>query len=116
MKNTFEKWNWKTPLWLNQFLAWATLPPIERNFQAINTSLRLLGKEQPLHATAVERAEVLQKTLPIAQNEITILLNEHQSALFSPRKGDETLARRASFTILVQAIYTRIKILILGYN
>ena len=116
LKTTFEKWSWKVPVWLNQFLAWATLPTIERNFHTINTSLKWMGKEQPLHATAIERASVLQKTLPPAASSIEILLNEHQAALFSPRGGDEALARRAAWNILLQAAYARLRILILGYN
>lgn len=116
LKRTFEKWNWKMPTWINQFLVWATLPSIERNFHSINTSLHWLGVKQPIHATAVERAIALQKTLPSASDSIEILLREHQSALFSVRAGDESLARRAAWSILVKAIYARLKIFIMGYN
>src|SRR5690606_20907300 len=68
MKNTFEKWNWKIPNWLNNLLTWANLPSIERHFYAINTSLKWMGLSQPIHATAVERAKSLQKKLPSAND------------------------------------------------
>ncbi|HCR70853.1 MAG TPA: hypothetical protein DIW23_05370 [Anaerolineae bacterium] len=116
LKNTFEKWNWKIPDWLNQFLTWANLPSIERNFHAINTSLQWMGISQPIHATAVERAKALQKKLPSANDSIEVLLREHQSALFSSRGGDEKLARRAAWNILTQTISARLKFFFMGYN
>jgi transglutaminase-like putative cysteine protease len=116
LKNAFEKWNWKIPDWLNDFLTWANLPSIERNFHSINTSLKWMGISQPIHATAVERAKALQKTLPSANDSIEILLQEHQSALFSPRGGDEKIARRAAWNILIQTISARLKFFFMGYN
>src|SRR5690606_16198490 len=110
MKNTFEKWNWKIPNWLNNLLTWANLPSIERHFYAINTSLKWMGLSQPIHATAVERAKSLQKKLPSANDSIEVLLTEHQSALFSIHGGDEKLARRAAWDILIQTISARLKI------
>lgn len=116
MKNTFEKWNWKIPNWLNNLLTWANLPSIERHFYAINTSLKWMGLSQPIHATAVERAKSLQKKLPSANDSIEVLLTEHQSALFSIHGGDEKLARRAAWDILIQTISARLKIFFMGYN
>ncbi len=117
LKTTLEKWNWKTPLWFNQFAAWLTLPSIERNFYAINTSLQWMGMPQPAHATPAERAQALQKALPMARDAIDILLREHQTALFSPHgNANEKLARRAARQILFATISARLKILIMGYN
>lgn len=109
LKYAFEKWDWKIPLWLNNFLIWATLPSVERNFYVINTSLKWFGKEQALHATAIERAHALQKILPTASDSIKILLQQHQYLLFSQHDVDEVLARRAAWDVLYQTFLHIIK-------
>lgn len=116
LKTAFEKWHWIIPHWLGKFLTWASLPSIEKNFHTINISLKWMGASQPLHATAMERAKALQNVLPSANDSIEILLKEYQSALFSPRNGDENIARRAAWNILLQTIYTRLKFFFIGYN
>jgi hypothetical protein len=75
-----------------------------------------MGISQPIHATALERAQALQKALPSANDSIEILLQEHQSALFSPRGGDEKRTRRAAWNILMQTISARLKFFFMGYN
>lgn len=116
LKHAIEKRKWKAPVWLTQFLVWATLPSIERNFQTINISLNWLKITQPIHATAIERANLLQAKLPRAKDSIEILLREHQQAMFSQQTGDESLARRAARKILVQTISARLKTFFMGYN
>jgi len=116
LKTLVERNGWEAPAWLNNWTGWATLTPIERYFHSINASLRWLGKPQPLHITAAERADILKEFLPSAAPSIDILLYEHQSALFSPREGNALIARRAAWTIIYQAIARRLKIFVLGYN
>ncbi len=116
LKTLVERNGWEAPAWLNNWTGWATLTPIERYFHSINASLRWLGKPQPLHITAAERADILKELLPSAAPSIDILLYEHQSALFSPREGNALIARRAAWTIIYQAIARRLNIFVLGYN
>lgn len=116
LKTAIERNGWNVPVWLTNWLSWSTAPPIERHFQSINLSLRWMGKPQPVHVTAAERAALLQTLLPSAAESIGILLHEHQSSLFSPRGGDEVLTRRASRRIINQTLANRIKTGILGYN
>lgn len=116
LKNVLEKNKIRVPLWLSDFLAWASLPSIERNFHAINSGLRLLQKPQPHHSTPIERANVLKKILPIAESSIDILLREYQNELFSKKRGDEKLARNAALWIRFYSIWARVKFLIMGYN
>lgn len=111
-----ERSGWHPPAWLNRWLAWIALSPIEKYFQSINVSLHWMGKYQPPHATAAERAEVLQKLLPSAVDSIRALLTEHQTSLYSPNAGDELLARRAAWDIIHQTIRVRLKTIFLGYN
>jgi transglutaminase-like putative cysteine protease len=107
---------WETPAWLNAGLNWSAVSPIERAFQSINISLRWMSQLQASHITPAERASVLKRLIPAAATSIEILLNEHQSDLFSPRGGNVSAARRAAWNIIFQTMYARLKIIILGYN
>jgi transglutaminase-like putative cysteine protease len=116
LKTMIEKNGWNVPAWLNNWLLWNSIPPIERYFHGINISLRWMGKPQPIHITAAERAAILRELVPASASSIETLLHEHQSHLFSLHGGNESLARRAAWSIIYQTIYTRLKNLILGYN
>jgi hypothetical protein len=116
LRTVVERNGWESPSWLNRWLRWTELTPIERSFQSINTGLRWLEKPQAVHVTPSERAKILMELLPAAAADVEILLREHQSALFSRNGGDEKLTRRAARNILYQILYIRLKIFILGYN
>lgn len=110
LKRAIERSGWNAPTWLNRWLLFATLPPIERYFHSVNTSLGWLGGSQPVHATPAERAQALQKLLPIASDSIAVLLEEHQSNLFRRHGGSETSARRAAWDVLYKAARVRLNI------
>ena len=114
LKNIAEQKGWGIPAWLNRWVRWASLTPIEKSFQSINNALGWMGKPQPVHATPAERAEILMGLLPSAATAIEILLREHQAALFSPRAGDASLSRRAAGTVLYSTLTAQIKSFIFG--
>lgn len=116
LKAAFERSGWETPAWLEMWSAWASLTAVERSFQMVNISLRWMGKPQPVHVTAAERARVLKEALPAAAPSIAALLHELQSELFRPQGGRAASARRAAWNILFQTLRARLKIFILGYN
>lgn len=116
IRTAIQRSGWEVPAWVNAGLNWSALSPTERAFQSINISLSWMGRPQASHVTATERANLLQKLIPVAAPAIETLLNEHQSEMFTPREGNKSAARRAAWTILFQAIYARLKIIILGYN
>lgn len=116
LQTAIERNGWSVPVWLNTWLLWSAISPIERYFHSVNVSLKWLGKPQPLHRTAAERASILTKLVPLAAESIETLLREHQSHLFSPHGGNETVARQAAWRIIQQTITMRLKIIILGYN
>lgn len=116
LKTMVERSGWETPAWLNKWTHWTILTPIEKYFHSINTSLRWMGKPQAFHVTAAERAAILQELIPSAAPAIESLLHEHQAALFSPRKGNTQIARRAAWSIIYQTLAARFKIFIVGYN
>jgi transglutaminase-like putative cysteine protease len=87
------------PSWLENWARWAVLTPVERSFETINRSLRLLGARPAFYATPSERAKSLQKRLPAAASSIETLLREHQASLFTTNPGQPGLARQASLEI-----------------
>lgn len=116
LKVVLEKNKIKVPSWLEHFLTWASLPSIEKSFQAINAGLRRLHKPQPLDRTPIERAEALKKLLPSAESFINALLREYQNEMFSKTRGNEQIAKRAAFWILMYSVWARVRFEIMGYN
>jgi transglutaminase-like putative cysteine protease len=116
LKSAIQRSGWETPAWLDAWSAWASLTSIERYFQSVNIGLRWMGKPQPVHATAAERAGMLEKLLPAAAPSIAVLLHELQSELFRLEAGDPPPARRAAWSILFLTARARLKIFIMGYN
>ena len=99
------------PNWLDRWERWSESQPVERSFHAINQSLAWLGKPQPAHVTAAERAELLKGLLPALAADIDILKEQHEQTLFSPVPGDEAKATRAAWRIrysTVRAILRRL--------
>ncbi|MCQ3938218.1 MAG: hypothetical protein DPW18_14395 [Chloroflexi bacterium] len=116
IKNAMDRSGFTPPRWLDSWLLIGSLPPIERYFQSVNLSLLWMGRPQPVHSTAVERARILQKLVPAAAPSVEILLREHHAALFGPHGGDAAAARRAARDILYNTLSLRLKTFILGYN
>ena len=116
LKGAIERNGWESPNWLDRWVKWSLLSPIERSFHSINTGLRWMGKLQPAHVTPSERARLLMEILPSAAPSIETLLREHQSALFSQHGGDAVLSRRAARDVLYQTASRKIKSIILRYN
>lgn len=116
LKRAIERSGWSPPRWLAQWLVFVNRAPIERYFHSVNLSLHWMKRPQAVHITAAERAWVLKHILPSALDSIETLLREHQAQLFSPRGGNDTVARRAAWDILAKTLQRRVKIFILGYN
>jgi hypothetical protein len=87
------------------------MSPIEQSFHAVNQGLTWLGKPQPVHATAAERADALRAILPEADQEIRALLAEQHTALFSPAPGNIAIAVQAGRRVRYQALRKRLSLL-----
>jgi hypothetical protein len=114
VRATFERSGTHPPNWLLRWERWTTLSPIEKAFQSINFGLRQLDQSAPIHTTPSERAAKLTRLLPLAADEIKILLDEHQTSLYTSRIADVEQARRAAFNIRRQVIIERIRSLFSG--
>ena len=104
----------ETPVWVTRWESWVSLSPIERAFESINFGLRQLDESPPVHATPVERADKLSHILTPMADQIKVLLDEHQTSLYTSRTADINEARRVAFNIRVQTILARIRRFLTG--
>jgi len=109
LRVTMERSGIETPVWVTRWERWVGLSPIERAFESINFGLRQLDESPPIHATPVERADKLSHILTPMADEIKVLLDEHQTSLYTSRTADINEARRVAFNIRVQTILARIR-------
>lgn len=99
LRAVYERNGGQAPPWLAYWAGWTLLTPLQRSFETVNLSLRLLGKPPALFHTPAERARSLEQCLPEAADAIRTLLAQHQASLFTPQRGHLGQSRRASFTI-----------------
>jgi len=104
VRTTIERTGFESPAWVIRWERWVTLSPVERSFESINSALRRIRKPQPIHATPVERAEMLAITLPNLKPVIKVLLDEHQTSLYTSRIANASKARQAAFQITTQSL------------
>ncbi|MGE5775286.1 MAG: transglutaminase-like domain-containing protein, partial [Chloroflexota bacterium] len=109
LRATLERSGVDVPVWVTHWEKWVKLSLIEKSFESINFALRWLDKPLPVHATPSERAAKLTSILPEQSGQIKVLLDEHQTSLYTSRIGNATQARRAAFDIRKQVIIQRIR-------
>lgn len=109
VRSAIERTGVEVPPWIIQWERWSTLSPIARSFESINLGLRWTGQPAPVHATPVERAANLTQTLPHLAPVIKVLLDEHQTSLYTSRSADEKSARRAAFQVRTQVMLALIR-------
>jgi transglutaminase-like putative cysteine protease len=104
VRTTMERSGIEVPVWIIHWEHWSSLAPIERSFESINFGLRQVNQPAPLHATPLERAKSLANILPQLEIVIKVLLDEHQTSLYTSRVADEKQARRAALQIRTQVV------------
>jgi transglutaminase-like putative cysteine protease len=109
LQTAFERNGGQAPAWVLNWARWNQLTPIERAYETINRSLRLLGETPALHDTPAKRLILLTKRLPEASRPIKTLTAQHQASLFSPQPGLLRLAQRASLAIWGYTLRTLLK-------
>ncbi|HLA07088.1 MAG TPA: transglutaminase-like domain-containing protein, partial [Anaerolineales bacterium] len=109
MRTAIERGGVEAPNWVIRWERWGRLSPIERAFESINFGLRNLESPPPIHATPAERADKLVSILPKTSPIVKILLDEHQTYLYTSRTADVDQARRAAFTLRTQVLLARIR-------
>ena len=114
VRTTIQRSGIEVPGWVLRWERWSLLTPIERAFESINFGLRWVKQTPPIHATPVERATNLAKVLPHLAPMIKVLLDEHQTTLYTSRTGDETKARRAAHEIRTQVILSLLRHVLTG--
>ena len=114
LRAMIERSGIEVPDWVIRWEKWVKLSPIERAFESVNFALRQLDQSVPVHVTPFERVEKLTRILPNKADELKVLLDEHQTSLYTSRIADVTQARRAAFDIRKQVIIERLRYLIFG--
>jgi transglutaminase-like putative cysteine protease len=114
LRTAIERTGIEVPIWVIHWERWVRLSPIERAFESVNFALRNLDQAVPVHTTPIERAEKLTRILPAKADEIKVLLDEHQTSLYTSRIADATQARRAALSLRKQVVVERIRTLFLG--
>ena len=104
VRTTMERSGIEVPIWIIHWERWSFLSPIERSFESINFGLRQVNQPAPVHATPLERAKSLANILPQLEIVIKVLLDEHQTSLYTSRVADEKQARRAAYQIGMQVV------------
>jgi transglutaminase-like putative cysteine protease len=114
VRTAMERTGIEVPGWVLKWERWSSLSSIERSFESINFGLRWVKNAAPVHATPVERAGNLSTILPHLAPQIKVLLDEHQTTLYTSRTGDETKARRAAYEIRNQVILSLLRHILTG--
>jgi hypothetical protein len=114
VRTAMERTGIEVPIWVIRWEKWVKLSPIERAFESVNFGLRHLDQAAPVHITPIERASKLTRILPSQADEIKILLDEHQTSLYTSRVADVTQARRAAFNLRKQVLIERMRYLFIG--
>ena len=114
LRATMERTGLDVPIWVIHWEKWVKLSQIEKAFESVNFGLRLLDQAVPVHTTPIERASRLARILPKQGDQIKVLLDEHQTSLYTSRIADVTQARRAAFNLRMQVIFQRIRNLFSG--
>lgn len=114
LRATIERTGIEVPVWVTYWEKWVKLSPIEKSFESVNFALRYLDQPVPVHITPIERAAKLTRLIPEKADQIKILLDEHQTSLYTSRIADVTQARRAALNLRMQVILERIRYLFFG--
>lgn len=114
LRAAYERSGVPAPAWILRWEHWVAAPPTGRAFESVNFSLRLLGSPMPPNATPIERAVRLTALLPAAKNEITILLDEHQTSLYTSRTANVRRAQRSALRLRWRAVFERIRYIFEG--
>jgi hypothetical protein len=109
LRASIERSGAQAPPWVINWERWVSLSPIEKAFESINFGLRSLKEPAPVHATPIERADKLAMILPHMKNPIKVLLDEHQTSLYTSRVADAALAQRAAMQVRMQVIISKIR-------
>jgi transglutaminase-like putative cysteine protease len=114
VRTAMERTGIEVPIWVIRWEKWVKLSPMERAFESVNFGLRHLDQAVPVHITPIERAAKLTRILPSQADEIKILLDEHQTSLYTSRVADVTQSRRAAFNLRKLVLIERMRYLFIG--
>jgi hypothetical protein len=104
----------RTPKWVLHWEYWAGMSAIQKAFESVNFGLRTLKHPVPIYLTPNERAQALTGIIPRMAIEIKLLLDEHQTSLYTSRVANVTQARQAASNLRKQVIIEWLRYLVTG--
>jgi transglutaminase-like putative cysteine protease len=99
LESGFIRMGIKPPRFIRSWAHYAGLSLLGRSYIEIDRALIRLGYPAALNDTPAERAGKLTITLPPAKEPTQRLLNEYQTAIYSPHPANPEIARQAGFEI-----------------
>jgi transglutaminase-like putative cysteine protease len=114
IRSTMQRNGIDVPDWIIRWENWSGLSVVERSFESVNFGLRRVKQPAPIYATPAERAQKLSSILPNLEPQIKVLLDEHQTSLYTSRVADEKKARRAANQIRMQVVISLLRHLLTG--
>jgi len=99
----------RAPRWIELWVWWAGLSPIERAFQSVNVSLNLLGQPAPTQASPARRGQLLGQLLPAVSGDIQQVVHAHEAALYSGGRANPAHPRASVIRILAHAAVERLR-------
>jgi hypothetical protein len=99
MVKGFQKAGIRPPNFLLNWIFYVKLPNLSRSYMEINHALKRIGKNPSLQDTPTERMNSLIQAIPGASAPAKSLLTEYQTSIYSPRKANSEIARKAGYEI-----------------
>ena len=104
VKAAYNRYNLKSPIWVEHWVRWSEVSSVERSFHAINQALTWLHRPQPDYATPAERAVLLKSLIPEASADIESLTTALEQTFYTAHAVDHTNAVRQSWMIRFFAV------------
>jgi transglutaminase-like putative cysteine protease len=108
IKNGIIKLNLPVPSWINRWIFFSELSPMERSFRNLLQYWRFLGYPEILNGTPKEQLTNFTKMVPSLKGASYAFLVEYEKATYSNHKSDMTKARTAASEIRSKIILNRL--------
>lgn len=99
IKNGIVKMNLPVPSWINRWIFFSELSPMERSFRSLLKYWRFLGYPEISNGTPKEQLTNFAKMVPSLKDASHAFLEEYEKATYSNHQSDMTKARNAASEI-----------------
>ncbi len=104
IKTIFNSLHFSSPVWLEHWIKWEQVSPVERAFHSVNQVLGWMKRPPAVNVTPAERARAVKELIPEASQEVDKLLSSLEITLFHNGNVDILPAEKASRTLRYKTI------------